>query len=410
MADNIYTVTLPDIGEGVVEGEVVSWLKQVGDPLKKDEPVVIVMTDKATVELPAPYAGTLAKQHYQLGQIAIKDLPLYDIALAEHISVPKFAVQTPKETSTAALPPSLAKNSAQASPIAQDTTSTVLAPPYVRHLARTMGIDLAHIRGTGKQGRITEEDLRTHCQKQPDQSTPSHLTSLAGDEIMPLIGIKAMMAEKMAESKARIPHFSYFEEVDVTRLVQLKNNVKREANSTGIHLTYMPFIIKALSLTIRKHPLLNSSYDLNTKCAILHTQHNIGIAMSTPLGLIVPVIKNVQELTLEQLIRNYDLLIQQAQQHKLPPSSMKDATITISNFGGIARGGLWATPIINYPEAAILAFARIHKAPIVKNETLVIRDVLNLSWSFDHRLIDGDMAAHISHSLSQMLHDPAVLL
>jgi pyruvate dehydrogenase E2 component (dihydrolipoamide acetyltransferase)/2-oxoisovalerate dehydrogenase E2 component (dihydrolipoyl transacylase) len=218
------------------------------------------------------------------------------------------------------------------------------------------------------------------------------------------------MAKRMSESKAHIPHFSYFEQVDATRLIQLRGNVKRQADNEGLQVTYVPFILRALSLCITKYPLLNSSYAETEQKIIVHHQHNIGIAVSTPHGLIVPVIKGVQEMTLEQIIRTYNLLVYNAQHNKLSPNDMKGSTITLSNYGGIVKGGLWATPIINYPEAAILALARIHKQPIEKNGELVIRDVLNLSWSFDHRIIDGDLAARISHLLAQLLQDPAALL
>lgn len=207
----IYTVNFPDIGEGVVEGEIIEWLKNVGDQVKQDEPVVIVMTDKATVELPSPYPGKLVQQHYKVGEMAIKDKPLYAIE-GESTELPK------KE---------------------------VLATPYVRNLAKEMGINIDQIRGSGKDGRVEEKDLKKNTD----------------DEEVPVTGIRHFMAKKMAEAKDKIPHFSYFEQVDATKLVHLRQKYKEKGATQGVHVTFMPFIIRALSLVILKYPEVNSSYD-----------------------------------------------------------------------------------------------------------------------------------------------------
>lgn len=349
---DIFTVNLPDIGEGVVEGEVIQWLKNIGDSIQQDEAVVIVMTDKATVELPSPKPGKLSKQYFQPGEKAVLHKPLYDIELS---------VETKK----------------------------VLATPSTRKLARELGVDINQVTGTGKDGQITPEDLK------PTQNV---------NEI-PLIGIHKLMAERMSASKTTIPHFSYFEEVDATKLVQVRNNLKSELESQNIHVTYLPFFIKALSQTIEKFPILNSTVDMTSKKIILHPSHNIGIAMSTDLGLIVPVIKNVQDMSLEQVIKAFEGLKTKAATNKLQPNDMKEATITISNFGAFGNGGLWATPIINIPEVAILAVNKIQKRPHVKGDQLVVCDMVNLSWSFDHRIIDGDKASQISRHLASVISE-----
>lgn len=402
----IFTVKMPDIGEGVAEGEVIEWLKKVNDPIAQDEPVVIVMTDKATVELPSPHPGRLAKQYYTPGQMAMRDKPLYDIEMegafvsqpvpvkAAKTTIPKNSIQEKKSASSPAIP--------------QRSEGPVLATPHVRHLARQMGLDLAGLIGTGKEGRITEEDLKQRGGSQIQPSAQS--ISLEDDEIVPLIGIRQLMARKMKEAKSQIPHFSYFEQLDATRLVGLRQKVKEEAAKIDISLTFMPFFIKALSLTIKRYPTINSNLDTTAGQLIIHKQHHIGVAMTTPLGLIVPVLKGVQEMSLEEIIKAYDTLKAKALNGKLTSADMKESTITISNFGVLGGGGLWATPIINYPEAAILAVAKIQKQPLVKNGELVIRDTLNLSWSFDHRIIDGDMAASCSHFFSELLQNPASLL
>jgi len=399
-----HTVNLPDIGEGVVEGEVIQWLKKVGDPVAQDEPVVIVMTDKATVELPAPYPGTIAKHYFKESEIAIKDKPLYDIELLGDVK--------PVEVKKAEENPE--KNSKEPKvSFKQQDKSQKLAIPAVRKKAEELGIDLEIVAGTGKDGRITFDDLKNFKSATAETLTDpllDHPLHLSDDEEKPLVGIRSLMAKKMTESKAHIPHFSFFEQLDASRLVQLKNKYSQEALKVDVHVTYMPFILKALSMTLSKFPEVNSSYDSLQNKLILHKPHNIGIAISSPLGLIVPVMKKVQDMTLNEIIMAYEDLKIRAGSNKLIPGEMKESTITVTNFGVFGAGVEFATPIINYPEVAILGVARIQKEPAVKDDKVVIRDTLHLSWSFDHRVIDGDMAASFSHHLATLLQNPASLL
>ena len=406
----IHTVTLPDIGEGVVEGEVIEWLKNLNDPVAQDEPVVIVMTDKATVELPAPYPGKIVKQYYRPGEISIKGKPLYDLELAEgQTAVPKQQAKLKESSSGKPCPPPVQQTVQVKREVLTETEGKALALPSTRKLAEEMGLDIEQVQGTGKEGRVTPDDLRKHgTGTQTHEGLQSPLTRLPGDEEVPIIGIKNLMARKMAESKRKIPHFSYFEKVDATRLVSLRQKFKEEARKQNIQVTYMPFLIRALCLSLKKYPQFNSTIDQHT--LIIHHQYNIGVAMASPLGLIVPVIKNVQDLSLIDLVHAYEDLKNRAASNKLHPNDMKDATITISNFGVLGDGGLWATPIINYPEVAILAVNRIQKQPLVRNGEIVIRDTLNLSWSFDHRIIDGDQASAFSHHYAKLIENPAPLL
>lgn len=400
----IHTVVLPDIGEGVVEGEVIEWLKNVNDSVQQDEPVVIVMTDKATVELPAPYPGKVVKHYYKPGEVSIKGKPLYDIELAEgQVAIPKQQTKLKEKESLAPQPCSSPSSPIQKKQHSFDEKG-VAALPSTRQLAKEMGIDINLVRGTGKEGRVTPEDLRQGLRA----TTQTPFLNLPGDEEIPIIGIKNLMSQKMQESKRHIPHFSYFEKVDASRLVRLRQKFKEEASKQNIQVTYMPFLIRALCLTIKKFPQFNSSVVNQT--LVVHHQYNIGIAMASPLGLIVPVIKNVQDLSLKDLIYAYEELKAKAAANKLHPNDMKEATITISNFGVLGDGGLWATPIINYPEVAILAVNRIQKQPFVKNDEVVVRDALNLSWSFDHRIIDGDQASAFSHYYATLIENPAPLL
>ncbi len=385
-----FTVVLPDIGEGVVEGEIIEWLKEVGDPLQQDEPVVMVMTDKATVELPAPYPGTLAKKYFNAGEISIKDKPLYDIEVLAGVEIAKRSerkVEAPKkEPVMAAATPASAGGKG-------------LAAPPVRKMARNLGIDLSGVTGSGPGGIVRRADL---AQGQ------SPITRFSDDEIQPLQGLRAIIAERMAESHRLIPDFSYFATMNATRLVKMRQKNKEEAAKEGIKLTYMPFFIRALALTIKEYPQFNSSFDAAQREIAIHKQINIGVAVKTPLGLIVPVLKGVEKMSFHDVIRGYDDLIKRALTHKLDPKEMKESTITISNFGTV--GGVWATPIINYPEVCILGLGRIEKRPKVCNGEIVIRDLLNLSWSCDHRVVDGDQCASFSNHFSQLLENPAKIL
>lgn len=402
MEGKIYTFCLPDIGEGVIEGEVVEWLKNVGDLVVQDEPVVIVMTDKATVELPAPYPGKIQKQYYQPGQIAIKDKPLYDILVDEAQSIPNEKKETPVE---------IQKKTAKNEEIKQQSSTTSLqeshvkAIPKVRHEAKQWNIDIDRLKGTGPDGRITEEDLHHAL---AEKKTVINTKEMEGDEEQQLIGIRGLMAKKMDET--HIPQFSYFEQADAMHLIQLRQNMQEKASQEGIHLSFMPFLIRALSLTIKQFPQLNASLNMEQNKVLLHKQHNIGIAIASPQGLIVPVLKGVEGMSLAELIRAYEAMKTKANSGKLISSDMKDRTITISNFGVLGGEGTWATPMITDPEVAILAVAKMRKTPVVKGEQVAIREILPLSWSFDHRLIDGELAAKISSYYCFLIKDPASLL
>lgn len=421
MNTNVYTFHLPDLGEGVMEGEIIEWLKQVGDTVKQDEPVVTVMTDKATVELPSPYPGKIKKHYYKPGEIAVKDRPLYDIELLEGLpqtsektETTHVSKQIKQDTNTQTTLPAThsANDSATAMRKPKESKKikheSVKATPKIRHEAKEWGIDLKQVTGTGQEGRITEEDLHNAL----PLHQPIHLeeapTRFPGDQEQPLVGVRGLMAKKMHHT--HIPQFSYFEQTDATRLIQLRNNLKGEAIKEGINLSYMPFFIRALSLTMKRFPQINASLDMQDRKVILHQPHHIGIAIATAQGLIVPVLKEIQTMSLSQVINAYETLKSRAISGKLSPDDMKEATITISNFGVLDGDALWATPMISSPQVAIIAIAKMRKMPLVKEEHVVIRDVVPISWSFDHRLIDGEMAATVSHYYSALLKEPASLL
>jgi pyruvate dehydrogenase E2 component (dihydrolipoamide acetyltransferase)/2-oxoisovalerate dehydrogenase E2 component (dihydrolipoyl transacylase) len=399
------TITLPDIGEGVVEGEVIKWLKNEGETVNKDEPVVVVLTDKATVELPAPYAGKIAKQYFKPGQIAHKDKPLYDIeVLGENDAKEEIKPKNiPK--------PQPAEKKEESRKIESEKVH-VLATPHTRHIAKELSLDIEKVEGSGKEGRVTDEDIaKYYAQGKGSAKTITPRTPIlhqSDDEEQPLTGWRKIIAEKMVESKHIVPHFSFFDTLDATKLIELKDKIKAEAVKYGFNVSFMPFFIKALSLTINQFPHMNGSVDREEQKLIIHKHHNIGIATKTALGLLVFVIKNVQDMSLHEVIRAYDELKKKGTENKLDKEDMQDSTLTISNFGTL--GGLWATPIINYPEIAILAIARIHKTPVVREGVVVARDTLNLSWSFDHRVVDGDSAAEYSNYFIDLIENPNKLM
>lgn len=439
MTHETITINLPDIGEGVAEGEVIEWLKEVGASVKQDEPVVVVMTDKVTVELPAPYPGVLVKQYHKPGSMAIKAQPLYDLEVAAALisNQPKKAIPKKENAPQHNLKSDASEKKSSDISIAglnEKTAETghiykkALATPKARLMAKMLGIDINSITNLKGEAEIfSQEDLRQYVQEKRKTTTEmpfcTHKTSkkaapivssstpamrLEDDEVKPIVGLRNLIAEKMVESKYLIPHFSFFDQMDATRLIQLRDNLKGEAANLGIKLTYMPFFIKALSMSLLKYPQINGSVDMSTNELIIHKQHHIGIAMQLPTGLMVVVLKNVERMSLFTLIQAYEALKAKAQEGRLEISDMKDSTITISNFGVL--GGMWATPIINYPEIAILGVAKIRKQPVIRNDEVVARSMLNLSWSFDHRVIDGEAAAQFSNYFISLLENPAGLL
>jgi pyruvate dehydrogenase E2 component (dihydrolipoamide acetyltransferase) len=391
----VFTVVLPDIGEGVIEGEVVEWLKSVGDSLGKDEPVVIIMTDKATVELPAPYPGILAKQYYNAGEISIKDEPLYDIDLAQGVEVAKKSKK--KKERTAEEPK--AKLPAKGSKCPHSSNSnkdSSLAIPKVRHMAKQMGINLDDIVGTGPEGRILLEDLQGNSPVKKSTAKTA-LVSLEGEERQPLQGVRRLIALKMLEAKSRAAHCHFFDEIEVSPFMAHYKKCKSENSQ----LTLTAFFLKALSGALAEFPVFNASIDWDVQEVVYHKPHNIAVAVKTQQGVMAPVIANVQEKDVGEIAKDLQVLKQEAQSGGISPEKMRGATVTLSNFG--TEGGVFATPILNTPQSLILGLARVQKKPVVQGDNIVIGNVLNLSWSFDHCLIDGDLIAAFSATFKKHL-------
>jgi 2-oxoglutarate dehydrogenase complex dihydrolipoamide succinyltransferase (E2) component len=422
---------LPDIGEGIHEGEIVKWLVKEGDIVREDQPMVEVMTDKATVEIPAPRAGKILKLNAKEGEtvkvgsvlVIIEELgeakpePKREVVEAPPQREPEPVAAAVSTTATAvAAPPPPSPTAAPA--------QRVLATPATRKLARELGVDISQIQGTGPGGRVTDEDVRrfaaARTAPQPPPPSPAPTPSPAApafapsavvtdrrEERIPLRGIRKRIAEHMHQSKTTAAHFTYVDEVDMTDLIQLREQMKPLAEQKGVKLTYLPFIVKASVAALKEMPILNASIDEAKGEIVIKKYYNIGIATATDEGLIVPVIKDADRKSLLEIAMEIERLAKAAREGKIALSDLQGGTFTITSLG--ALGGLFATPIINYPEVAILGIHEIKKRPVVRDNQIVIRDIMYVSLSFDHRLIDGDVGARFCKKIISYLENPKLL-
>ncbi len=386
----LFQFKLPDIGEGVVEGEIVKWLVADGDSIHEDQPLVEVMTDKATVEIPSPVAGKVAKRHGQEGGTISVGAVLVEIDTGN--GAPKQQAKSVKREMAVPL---------RRSQHAMD----VLATPAVRRLARERGVDLSKVRGSGPAGRITMEDLSQH-QPEPEKPAVAAPTTATGEteETLPYRGLRRKIGERMITSKRTAAHYTYVEEVDVSELSRVRNIYNE---MSGGRLTYLPFIIKAVVEGLRKYPLLNSSLDEENGVIRVKHYYNIGIATATEDGLIVPVIKAADQKSVLDLAKEIARLSEAAKAGKIKVEDLKGGTFTITSLGSL--GGLMATPIINYPEVAILGLHKISPRPVVKDNQVVVREMMNLSISLDHRVVDGAVAAQFIAHVRMYLENPGLL-
>ncbi|MBM33396.1 MULTISPECIES: dihydrolipoyllysine-residue acetyltransferase [unclassified Arsukibacterium] len=415
---------LPDIGEGIVECEIVDWLVAEGDTIVEDQPVCDVMTDKALVQIPAKYSGVVSKLYYAKGDIAKVHSPLFAMQVSGEITA--GASQAATAPAGAAQAESAGQNKAElAKP---DNTTAVssgkaLASPAVRRLARELSIDLAKVQGSGDKGRVYKEDVKAFAEgtnkpaaagkakTQSDARTaaPVQGPAQSADRVEPIKGIKAAMARQMADSVATIPHFTYCEEIDLTELIALRLSLKDSYAKQGVKLTMMPFFMKALSLAIKDFPVMNSQP--NSDCTELRyfSEHNIGVAVDSKVGLLVPNVKGCQAKSIVDIARDLGRLTDSAREGRVSPADLKGGTITISNIGAI--GGTVATPIINKPEVAIVALGKVQNLPRFNAKGEVeARQLMQISWSGDHRIIDGGTIARFTNLWKQYLEQPTSML
>ena len=413
----VYEFRLPDVGEGVAEGEVVKWLVKEGDEVKENQPLVEIMTDKVNVEIPSPKQGIIQKLMAKEGEVVKVGQAL--LSIEEKGGQPTVSASERTPVGTKPSPPTSAKTPTIAipqeiplttPPQASRKPDEILATPATRKLARDLGVDISVVQGTGRGGRITDEDVQRF--KQLGRAVAAVTVTTSGprgvEERVPLRGIRRKVAEHMLKSKNATAQVTHVDEVDMTEIVHLRERAKTSAEKRGVKLTYLPFVIKALIPALKQYPYLNSSLDDEKEEIVLKKYYNIGIATDTESGLVVPVVKDAEHKSITQLGLEIATLSEKAHAGQLALNEVQGSTFTITNVGGI--GGVFATPIINYPEVAILGLHKITKRPVVKDNQITIRDMTYLSLSFDHRVLDGAMAARFVNAIKQYLEDPKLLL
>ncbi len=435
---------LPEIGEGVQEGELIKWLVKDGDSVAADQPILEVMTDKATVEVPAPQGGVISGitakegQMIKVGQVLAKieggaTASSSAAKTAPSVAAPAPAqVQTPVAASAPSMPqaPQMAAqsqthftngNGAYRAPAENLAASSVPAAPIVRAMAHKAGVDLSQVKGSGSAvggvARVLEEDLLRFLENQnspssaarPQYQSPSFNQS-ESVERKPVRGLRRVIAQAMVRSKYTAPHYSYVDEFECSQLVSLREEAKRIGEKMGVKLTYLPFIVKAVVGALKEFPVVNSSLEetANGMELVYKKYYNIGFAVATPDGLVVPVIKNADKKSLVEIAREMAELSDKVRAGKASPDDLKGSTFSITSMGNI--GGLFATPIINYPEVGILGVYKVQEKPIVKNSEIVVGKTMHLSLSLDHRVVDGAVGGYFCNAIIARLQEPARLL
>ncbi|QYJ84557.1 dihydrolipoyllysine-residue acetyltransferase [Shewanella mesophila] len=401
---------LPDIGEGIVECELVEWLIEEGDMVVEDQPIADVMTDKALVQIPAIKNGKVVKLHYRKGQLAKVHSPLFAIevesdGVAPATPVSEVATDEHQVDSPEGVLPANGK---------------ALASPAVRRLARSYDIDLALVPGTGKHGRVYKEDVekyrggeaikaRAAKVEAAEQTATTSTPMTIGDRVEPIRGVRAVMAKMMMESVSTIPHFTYCEELDLTELVALRESMKQRYSTDELKLTMMPFFMKAMSLALTQFPDINSRVNDDCSEQTYLASHNIGMAVDSKVGLLVPNVKDVQNKSIVEVAAEITRLTKDARSGRVSPQDLKGGSISISNIG--ALGGTVATPIINKPEVAIVALGKLQTLPRFNDKGEVeARKIMQVSWSGDHRVIDGGTIAKFCNLWKLYLEQPQEML
>lgn len=421
-----FAFKLPDIGEGVVEGEVVEWMVAVGDTVKEDDPILSVMTDKATVEIPAPCDGTVTNIIGEAGDI----LPVGVVCIEFEVegdgnatasepapSVEEKAEPAPEPTPDPIPEPTPAPEPAPvavAGPVVERAPGTKpLASPAVRQRARAAGVDLYHVAGSGPAGRITHADLDVHLSggaSRASSSTPmggSSKVAKTGTEELKVIGLRRKIADSMMASYSSIAHFSYFEEVDVTELEALRQHLNATRPEGAPKLTYLPFIMLALVKGLGQRPECNALFDDDAGVVTRHEAIHLGIATQTDRGLYVPVVKHVEAMDIWTAAAEMGRITQATRDGKAGVDELSGSTFTITSLGRM--GGLGATPIINKPEVGILGVHNAKDRAVVIDGRVEVRRIMNLSSSWDHRVVDGHDGASLVQLLKSMLEHPATI-
>ena len=460
---SLFEFKLPDIGEGVMEGEIVAWHVASGQAVREDEPMVEVMTDKATVTIGAPKTGTVQELRANVGDVVAVGSVIVTLDTngasrpepktmkhtapppPEPVAAPEPVAKAPEPAATAvgdikeSLPGTsyFQKPAGGAAP-REHFDPKPLATPATRKLARDLDIDLRAVPPSGKGGRVTKQDVRAFAQSNGDghPTTPGFTPAIVSppaqqpaqppaqpakarapisiqapspehsalEERTPFVGIRRKIAERMQTVKQTAAHFTFVEECDVGKLTELRNRLRPQAEAAGVKLTFLPFIVKAVVASLKKHPVLNSALDESTNELVTRRYYHIGIAASTDQGLMVPVVKDADRRSLLDIAREIDRLGSAAKEGKIAPQDLSGSTFTITSLG--KQGGLFATPILNMPEVGILGVHQIKQKPVVRDGAIEIGEIMLLSLSFDHRIVDGHVGAAFAYDIIGYLEDP----
>lgn len=420
----------PDIGEGISEGKILEWYVKKGQEVAAGEHLVKMETDKVVADIPSPRAGRVALCFGKVGDIVHVDDPLVELevgniapeeaqVLAKEIPYPSHSealhegcfgvVGTLEVAGEGAYLPA----SKEGQPAAKEDAAPskkVLATPVARAMAKELGVDITQVKGTGPNGRVMKEDIQEYFSRVdiPKSTEKSPASPKEMVEVAPISQIRKAIAKRMVLSKHTAPHMSIFEEVEISKLVDLVHAQKNNFATRGAKLTYLPFIIKATVKALMKYKALNSSFDMEKGQIIYKYYYHIGIAVDTPDGLVVPILRNADRLSIWEIAKSLGDLSEKARKRQLSLQDMKDGTFSITNFGNIC--GLYAVPIIAYPEVAILGVGRISQKPVVQEGEIRIGNILPLSMSIDHRAVDGGEAGRFLQDIMTSLSDPLSLL
>ncbi|AWL11874.1 Dihydrolipoyllysine-residue (2-methylpropanoyl)transferase [Saliniradius amylolyticus] len=412
---------LPDIGEGIVECEIAEWLVEEGDEVKEDQPVAEVMTDKAMVQIPAKYSGKVVKRYYNKGDIAKVHEPLFAIEMEGEEGEANPPSSSPAPAPQASNDKADIKPSGKASEKAEGGAGEPMythsgkpvASPAVRRLAKEQDVDLTAVKGSGKKGRILKKDVlgaTSQTRVQPESRQPqAEVKATGGKRTEPIRGVRKVMAKQMADSVFTIPHFSVSDEIEMDALIEARAMLKPQFEKQGVKLSFMPFFIKAMSLALKQFPIVNAQ--VNDDCTELtyFDDHNIGMAVDSKMGLVVPNIKGVQNLSLFEVAQEAARLIDGAREGRISQEDMRGGTISISNIGVL--GGTTATPVINKPESAIVALGKMQKLPrFDEQDNVKAVNLMHISWSGDHRIIDGATMVRFSNLWKSYLENPLSML
>lgn len=433
-----FIFNFPDLGEGLEEGTILKWFVSAGDRVETGDSLVQMETDKVVADIPSPKSGVILACHGEVGDVVRVGTALVDIEIAEDSGMPdkdascgvdvngnlSEAVPAEKDTDNAAVVGTMevaaddalipVSDEGAPSEMRQEVQDTkrVLATPVARAMAKEMGININQVPGSGPSGRVKKEDILLYAGGSSSQVLEGHSENNVhkeGDVIFkPLTQIRKTIARNMLYSKLNAAHMSVFEEVEISMLKGVVTKYKPIFSEKGVKLTYLAFVVKAVAQALKQHPQFNSRLDMENNRMIYRTRYHIAIAVDTPDGLVAPVIRDADRLSVFETAKRIGQLAERARERKLTLDEMKDGTFTITSFGSI--GGIFATPVINYPQAGILGIGRIMKTPIVKDDQIVVGQIMPLSFTVDHRIVDGGETTRFVKRIMEYLSDPVALL